>query len=629
MLNRLKRSLWRPAAHALGSRHRLAAAATERADAMRVIVSRLGRRIRFRATSGRRTPVSIFLVPEAGLVPFYASHVILARSVMQAGQRALVMSCNGILPMCSMKSAMRVGATASGDTANPACQRCLAQAQVTGEEHGLADMPVESLVSAAERRTIAGILGQYADDVWETTYDGIRFGALAAGETMRWSRRSSRSELTEADAAFGRALLEAALLIYFAVSKLASRYRVTRLSFMGDYSFWLPLQVLADRRNIGLTTIDHGYHNDIDRRMLCLRTGSANVYMRRQAEQWPRHSATPITGETVEKILDDALFRLAAATGLSTHSPTWERLGNRLKDQLGLSHTRKTIVAYSSSMDEFVAVNELMGALGMSYGVDPRPYPDQVSWMRALCAWVGSRPDLQLVIRLHPRIGAGRRFFEPASEYAQLREILSETPDNVLVVWPEDKVSSYNLAEIADAALVAWSTIGLELARFGVPVVSSFPDVCPFPVRSFIAFAETPEAYLAAVEAAVAAPASIDRMTEAFRWTHYAFWSISTDVSDLIPVPDYEEVPSWTVPHQIAALNAVYLDGRDLGDINMEAMARFATPDAERAAMKRVVARLLTLFTGQDPAETPAGGGPDEPDATRLVQRLRALLRTL
>src|SRR6202000_188829 len=115
--------------------------------------------------------------------------------------------------------------------------------------------------------------------------------------------------------------------------------------------------------------------------------------------------------------------------------------------KLGLSRGRKTLVAYTSSLDEFVASRGVLEALGRPYAAGPKPFDDQSAWLRALVDWTASRPDLQLVGRIHPRTGSSR-YATVASEYFRLKSEFATTPSNVTVVWPEDPVSRYNLGDI-------------------------------------------------------------------------------------------------------------------------------------------------------------------------------------
>jgi hypothetical protein len=597
------------------------------------------RRRRTLARLGRtKQPIVLFLAPEAGLAPFFASHAILARSVNEAGHASLVLSCDGLLPICPVKYAMGMKPTPPGDRDNAACQFCRSAALRSHEEYGLVGVSLESLLGGSEREKIAKILAENADDLSKTVVDGIKFGTVAAGETLRARRRSDVSEFTAEDRDLVKAMLFTSLAVYLALDIVSSRYAVKRIAYFGDYVYWITADILAQKRGIAVTRVNHLYNRDVDRRFIGLHPGSGNTHLLDQLEHWDEHRDSPITPAAIASIVEGSLYRLQGHGGASTHSPNWVRRGKGLQEELGLSPDRKTIVAYSSSADEFIASQAILEAMDRPYAQGPKPFRDQATWLRALIAWVGARPSLQLIVRLHPRMGSGNHRSSFASEYFRLKDDLAECPLNVAIVWPDDPVSSYNLAEIADAAVVAWSTMGLELARFGVPVVAAFSGIGSFPTGRFIAFEETSQRYFQAVETALNSPASADNITEAFRWTYHAFWSPTVDVSDVIPTHDYDGIPPWRRPRNLDTIVRVLVGGKDMSALNMAGFPRGAAAEAsERKAVLEATERFAHFFmSGENRPDArpqglrPQGDGSVILDADdQVIQRYSPLVHRL
>jgi hypothetical protein len=560
------------------------------------------RRDRRRATlerlSANKQPVVLFLAPDAGLKPYYASHSLLAKTVLESGRAAVMLSCNGLLPICSWKFARGMGPTAPGDAQNPACESCTAQARETGEQYGLIDIAIETLVGERERAKIAEILADNAAAAWETSYDGIEFGALAKGEVLRSRRLLEMSEFTESDHRLLVSIVHSALAIYFAVKRFAETHNLVRIAYFGDYPYWLATVAFAQRRGIAVTNVDHAYHRDIDRRLIGLREGSVNVHMfDRQIHSWPRYRDRPITKEAVERIADSGMFRLVGHGGLSTFSPNWVLRDTPIQVELGLSQEKKTLVAYPSSSDEVVALRQIMALFGKPYGAGEQPFADQVDWLEALTRWAGARDDVQLVIRMHPRIGLSHRHTAKASEYDRYKSVLATLPSNVVVIWPEDKVSSYNLAEVADLALVSWSTIGMELARFGIPVIAAFSGYGSYPTGGFAKFTSDRADHFRLIEQMVGARSSMADVTDAFRWSHYVHVSPLVDVSDVVPSPDFADVPAWSAPRNVERIRQVFIDGKDLSEVTMDALPRGAAAERlEREALVSTLTQFLSFF---------------------------------
>jgi len=508
-----------------------------------------------------------------------------------------VLSCEGLLPICSLKLAMGMKPTASGDTRNDACRQCRIQALRVGKTYDLVDVSLESLLGQSEKDMINNILVENSSAPLKLTYDGIAFGAAVLGETLRARRKLDASEFTAEDRDLIKSLLFSCLTIHFALKILFARYAIKRIVFFGDYAYWISAQLLARQHNIGTTHITHAYNLDIDRRLIEMRPGSVNAHILHQIAHWRDYQDRPIEAASIAKIATSALYRLSGHGGASTYSPNWVRRDKGLQTELGLSAERKTIVAYTASSDEFVAISQIMNALGKPYAQGRKPFADQKSWLRDLVDWVGTRDDLQLIVRFHPRIGVGHRHASHASEYFQFKKEFASHPANVAMIWPEDTISSYNLAEIADAAVTSWSTIGLELARFGIPVIAAFPNVGIYPVGGFAAFAPSASEYFALLDSALDRPASLDLITEAFRWTYFVFGSPIIDVSDLIPTPDYGGIPRWRMPKNEKEIVRALIEGEDVSTATMARLpGGVVTAASEHRAMLETIDRFILFF---------------------------------
>lgn len=97
-------------------------------------------------------------------------------------------------------------------------------------------------------------------------------------------------------------------------------------------------------------------------------------------------------------------------------------------------------------------------------------FATQREWLVETIRWFEGRPDLQLVVRIHPAEESG----SPASRQRAADEIgaaFPRMPDNVKIVHPESALSTYALAAHADAALIYATKMGVELTGVGIPVV--------------------------------------------------------------------------------------------------------------------------------------------------------------
>jgi hypothetical protein len=84
--------------------------------------------------------------------------------------------------------------------------------------------------------------------------------------------------------------------------------------------------------------------------------------------------------------------------------------------------------------------------------------------------WFAGRPDLQLVVRIHPA-----ELLNPlVSRQRVADDILAAFPNlpaNVRVIAPGDPLNTYALADACDSVIIYGTKMGVELAPRGIPVI--------------------------------------------------------------------------------------------------------------------------------------------------------------
>jgi hypothetical protein len=131
--------------------------------------------------------------------------------------------------------------------------------------------------------------------------------------------------------------------------------------------------------------------------------------------------------------------------------------------------SQKKILLALSSTDERLAIQES--------GIRPidsekhSVFESQYELISFLIEKVKDHPDIELIIRVHPRDFPNKRENRISSNALKLKSLLIDTPDNVIINWPEDNVSVYNLFTLVDIVITAWSTVLLEASLFGCPII--------------------------------------------------------------------------------------------------------------------------------------------------------------
>ncbi|WKZ46635.1 MAG: hypothetical protein QY306_12530 [Anaerolineales bacterium] len=166
----------------------------------------------------------------------------------------------------------------------------------------------------------------------------------------------------------------------------------------------------------------------------------------------------PMTNEMYERLADlENARRGARVWGKS------KRLWQYVSSQ-GAEATKKSL-----GLDDRPVVLLAANVLGDSLTLGRNVFAESMSeWMTRTVQFFASRPEVQLVVRVHP----GEKLVPQAKSMGTVvREALPEIPNHIHVIGALDNVNTYDLIEIADLGLAYTTTVGVETAMNGRPVI--------------------------------------------------------------------------------------------------------------------------------------------------------------
>ena len=131
----------------------------------------------------------------------------------------------------------------------------------------------------------------------------------------------------------------------------------------------------------------------------------------------------------------------------------------------GAEQTRKAL-----GLDERPVVLLAANVLGDSLTLGRNIFAESMSeWITRTVQYFARRPDVQLVIRIHP----GEKIVPQAKSMGTVvHEALSDIPSHIHLIGALDNVNTYDLIEIASLGLAYTTTVGVETAMNGIPVIS-------------------------------------------------------------------------------------------------------------------------------------------------------------
>jgi hypothetical protein len=159
-----------------------------------------------------------------------------------------------------------------------------------------------------------------------------------------------------------------------------------------------------------------------------------------------------------------------------------------VQHDLGLDPARPVVLLCTNVVGDSMALGRQVFTTGMA------------DWLVSTVRWFGQHTHAQLVVRVHPGelLGAGH----PSAEI--VRQELPDLPAHVVVIGPESPVNTYDLMELAHLGLTYTTTVGMEMAMAGIPVIVA--GATHYRGRGFTHDPTSMPAYVGALEARLAEP---------------------------------------------------------------------------------------------------------------------------
>lgn len=207
-------------------------------------------------------------------------------------------------------------------------------------------------------------------------------------------------------------------------------------------------------RLLGMDAVTYEYDEQRDRTWLAQ---NAETMRQDTDDLWAVRKDLPFTEEQFN--------RIRAQYQARQHGVKWENFerqwqgapsqgGEQIRARVGLDQ-RPVVLLATNVLGDSVTLGRQVFSRSMS------------EWIQQTVLYFAGRPDVQLVVRVHP----GEQLTYGPSMVDVIRQVLPELPENVHVIGPREKINSYDIVEIAALGLAYTTTIGMEMAMNGLPVI--------------------------------------------------------------------------------------------------------------------------------------------------------------
>ncbi len=447
---------------------------------------------------------------------------LLAEGLRRRGGQPTIFVCSGRLSRTLPGRAPACGIANFHDTRSFSCANCLRCGLTLAGALGLPTVRLDDLIDPHQQEDLLASLDHLGAD----SLEGLRRRDLPLGE---WALTMSRWFLCVSDVSAVpegqdvlRSFCSTAVLLAEATPVLLERVQPDVVVMLnGVFLAERILRAEAQRRGIRVVTYEHGQMPDT----YCFSESIANHYdLGALWEEVKDQRMTDIQTARLDAYLAE---RRQGVPGINSWSMITE-VENRIRARLALDPARPLAILFTNVTWDSAAQDR------------DRGFPGMFAWIAESIRLFEALPEAQLVIRIHPGEVRFPGFETRDPVLARIGAAFPHLPDNVRVVPPQDELSSYALIKLARCGLVYTSTVGLEMAMEGYPVVVA-GDV-HYGGKGFTSDTQGPADYGDRVREALGvslSPASRDlarRYGHAlfFRFFH-SFPLISENYPDLIP----------------------------------------------------------------------------------------------
>jgi hypothetical protein len=470
----------------------------------------------------------LFFAPHSALWIHAFPEALTAQALAGAGHEVLYVGCGGEFGRyCIPMNAQGLTADSEASKRDAVCRRCKDLRKIIVGNFGFRAKDLRDMLDDTDRAAVTAIVSR----VDRTNYLDIEHCGVAAGRVALYEcllhHKKLSLDFTPAEWREYLIALTNTLLSIVALNRLFDTEKFDSIVvYNALYSVNRAACLLAESRGMRAIFLHAG--GNLSNRLQTLMVSEGNTFhlLKEMRERWPEIASRPCSPEVAERVTNH-FIRLIGGEHFLAYSVARDGSGDSIRQRYAIPPEAKLLVATMSSYDERLAA-EAAGVIERATGL---LFPRQVDWIKALIEHMRSRPDLFLLVRVHPREFPNKREGRKSEHATLLEEVFENLPLNARINWPADNLSLYDLAEEADVFLNAWSSVGKEMSLLGLPVVIYSRDLVLYPPDlNFVA--EDREAYFASIDAALAAGWSLDRAKMMYRWYALEFHHALVDISD-------------------------------------------------------------------------------------------------
>ena len=416
-----------------------------------------------RRAQGRGRPRILVATSLGGHVAMTPVESMLAVALTLRGAQVDILLCDAALPACQLAEWQHFpdfeDFARDENAIKPLCETCYQPGRKMYEELGLTIQTFGQWLTPEERAEATRLAAETPlAEIPEFTMEGAgRVGEHAQAGTLRFFAVGELDQEPQGEAIL-RKYFKSALLTGFAIRRGLARERYDAAIF--HHGIYTPQGIIGEAcRAAGVRVVNWV----VAYRKRHLLFTHEDTYHRTMIEEpaadWEN---LPWSAEREEELMAYLGSRHTSANDwIKFHTAPLEEV-NALREEFNLDAERPLVLALTNVFWD------------AQLHFRRNAFANLLVWALETIEYFRTRPDLQLVVRIHPAEIKGsvpsRQFLADEID-RYFAGVKGGLPENVRIVGPRHPASTYTLGGMSDATIIYGTKTGVELTTAGIPVI--------------------------------------------------------------------------------------------------------------------------------------------------------------
>ncbi len=456
----------------------------------------------------------LFFAPHSAIWEHAFPEAIIADMLKTYGNKITYITCGETFKkFCIPMSAFGLSITADSRDKLALCTQCRINKNLIRKKFSLDGYDLQDVLSDNDNlETIRLISHINKSNFIDFQVNGIEIGRIALYEFLLNAKKNS-FEFSDNEWHEYSIALENCIKSLFACQKIITQEQPDRVIIYNTlYSVNHVCKQVAEKEGIPVYFIHAGENLSNRLSTMIVAKDTTFKYRKELITHWPDYRDKISLLDKYSDVTDHFLEIMGGKHFLA-YSSAKEHDSLGVRAQYNIPKDAKILTATMSSNDERFAAESIRVVPVYNNLI----FPLQVNWIQCLIDYVKKKENLFLIIRVHPREFPNKRDRVKSEHAVLLEKVFQKLPRNVIVNWPTDELSLYDLAQDTAVFLNAWSSVGEEMSLLGIPVVIYSDKLILYP-SDLNYLAEDKQDYFEKIEQALKDGWDFEKTRSAYRW---------------------------------------------------------------------------------------------------------------